>query len=174
MSEYSDKPLNVEPVAGAIEYSFVDEAKQRVKVCAIAKTFLNTPYRDHGRIRGAGVDCASLLICVYGPEGAGVIPAIDPGFYKMHEAFLKRGGDVEYLKWILKFAREIKESEVMPGDLVMYKVGRGFSHGAIVIEWPNHIIHATKTIHGVISSHATREGIFLKRERRFFSHWGKV
>jgi cell wall-associated NlpC family hydrolase len=172
MSHYSDKPIDVSPIAESGCYTDL-EAKQRHQVCEIAKLYLNTPYRDHGRIRGAGVDCASLLACIYGPTGAGIIPEIDAGFYPMHEAFLKRGGDGDYLKWVLKYAREITESEVKPGDLVMYRVGRGFSHAAIIIEWPRHIIHATQTLHGVISSHGKNEGILVKRPRRYFSHWGK-
>jgi cell wall-associated NlpC family hydrolase len=108
-----------------------------------------------------------------GKEAGLVDQTYDPGKYDVNAPFLKRGADDVYIQGTLQFCREISEAEVQPGDVVLYKVGRGFSHGAVVVDWPTHVIHATKLANGVIGSHGTDEGVLLRRERRYFSFWGK-
>ena len=56
---------------------------------------------------------------------------------------------------------------VQPGDFVIYKFDRCFTHGAIVIEWPL-IVHAVVG-YGVILSDGEKEGTLLGRERKLFS-----
>lgn len=122
-------PLRLDEVAAA-----------RSRVDELARTWLGTPFHDHGRVRGAGCDCATLLLCVF--EEAGLIPHTDVGHYSpqwfIHHA------EERYLGWVSKFAREIERSAVLPGDIALYKIGLCYAHGAIVIEpgWPA-IIHAS-------------------------------
>jgi hypothetical protein len=48
----------------------------------------------------------------------------------------------------------------------VFRFGRTYSHGAIVVEWPI-VIHAYIP-HGVLLSDALREGELLGRERKCF------
>ncbi len=111
------------------------EQEQRDKVIAVAKTWLETPYHTGGRIKGVGVDCLTLLAEIFAE--AGIVAPINipyyPGDWHLHRS------SERYLEGLLKYTREIKTP--LPGDIALWKFGRCFSHGAIVIEWPI-IIHA--------------------------------
>ena len=51
-------------------------------------------------------------------------------------------------------AIEIPEAEIQPGDFVLWRMGRCWSHGAIITAWPK-FIHATNP-RGVIRDDITR------------------
>jgi cell wall-associated NlpC family hydrolase len=53
-----------------------------------------------------------------------------------------------------------------PGDFVVFRFGRTYSHGAIVVEWP--IVIHSYIPHGVLLSDALRDGELLGRERKCF------
>ena len=55
------------------------ETQQRTALVDAARSWLNTPYHHKARVKGAGVDCAQLLIGVY--TDAGLIEAFDTGDY---------------------------------------------------------------------------------------------
>ena len=86
-----------------------------------------------------------------------------------------------YLEGLLQYTREI-EGPPQPGDIVLWKFGRCFSHGAIVIEWPT-VIHACAGRN--VSIDDAEAAAWLThigentdecgkpRPRRFFSYWGK-
>ena len=42
---------------------------QRAEVVRVARSFIGTPYHHMGRVKGAGVDCATLLAEVYYEAG---------------------------------------------------------------------------------------------------------
>jgi hypothetical protein len=53
--------------------------------------------------------------------------------------------DQRYLDGVLEFFDEVPAPPVyapLPADLVLFKFGRGFSHGAIIVDWPL-CIHAS-------------------------------
>ncbi|MBV8506601.1 MAG: hydrolase [Alphaproteobacteria bacterium] len=109
---------------------------QRQRVIAEAETWLRTPYHHMGRIKGAGTDCLMLLAEVY--EAAGVIPHVDVPFYppdwNLHR-------DTERYLWgLMRYARGIG-GPPQSGDVAVFKFGRCFAHGAIVVSWPR-LIHA--------------------------------
>ena len=111
------------------------ELIQRDAVIKEALAWQGTPYHHQGRVKGAGVDCATLLCEVY--EKAGVIPFVDPRPYPP-DWHLHRNDEV-YLGWLKKFAKEINNPK--PGDVMVWKFGRCFSHGAIMINH-DYVIHA--------------------------------
>lgn len=98
-------------------------------------TWLNTPYHHQAAVKGAGVDCAQLLIEVF--HRIGMIERIDVGNYPHDWHFHK--DDERYLGWIEKFGHKVEQPK--PGDIALFKFGRCVSHGAIVLEWPT-VIHA--------------------------------
>jgi cell wall-associated NlpC family hydrolase len=147
----------------------LSEAKDRARVVAIAKTWAGTPYKHRCKIKGVGVDCATLLAAVF--EEAGLVePAPIPPYSPQ---FHLNGDGQPYLTFIAARAVSI-DGPPLPGDLVLWKFGRAFSHAAIVIEWPT-IIHAVVSVGTFLDD---GEGAWLTgmgargtRPRRFFSYW---
>jgi cell wall-associated NlpC family hydrolase len=136
-------------------------AKDRARVVAIAHEWIRTPYRDRARLKGVGVDCGQFLIAVY--HAAGLIPDINPRPYITHPLRASH----HLLETVLEYTDEIAEAEVDSGDMALYRVARQWTHGAIIVRWPEEIIHAVGHL-GVIQSHGTREGFCYHRRHRFF------
>lgn len=140
-------------------------AEQRAAVVAEALTWQGTPWAHRGRIKGAGVDCAQFVIKCY--ANAGVITDIDTGEYPRDWHIHKT--DERFLTFVPGFAREITETEVGPGDLILFRIGRVFSHGAIVVDWPQGI-HAAIQAGMVTLCDFDRDVGLITSDRKFFTH----
>lgn len=141
------------------------EHEQRAAVVAEAMTWLTTPWMHAARVKGAGVDCAQLPAAVY--AATGVIPAIEPTYAEQWG--LHRDREL-YVEWVLRFGREIGRADLGPGDLVLWKYGRTFSHGAIVVDPPT-VIHAWRMARGVTLDNMDQHEELRTRPARFFSLW---
>ncbi len=140
------------------------EQAEREAVVAEALSWVRTPYHHMGRVKGAGVDCAMLLIEVY--HSAGLIPDINPEPYPQDWALHR--SEEKYLAWVNRYAHEVEAPS--PGDLVLYKFGRCVSHGGIVVDWPR-IIHAYVG-EGCVYADGEK-GMLSGRFAGFYSLWGK-
>lgn len=133
---------------------------RREAVIVEATSWLNTPFHHEARIKGAGVDCLMFLAEVY--ERVGVIKRVVPEHYPpdwhMHH------NAERYMEELVKYAREIEAPA--PADVALFKFGRTFSHGTIVVDWPC-VIHAYWNL-GVVWGNANIHPL-LGREVRFFS-----
>ena len=137
-------------------------AEQRADIIRAAKEWIGTPYRHQARVLKAGADCAMFPLAVY--QGCGLLPAhYRPPCYSV-QWHLHRSEEL-YLREVEKFCRQIHE-QPWPGDLVVFRFGRTFSHGAIVVDWPT-IIHSCMP-HGVLLSNALRDGELQGRELKAF------
>ena len=143
------------------------EALERAAVAAEALTWLRTPYHNHARIKGVGVDCANLPAAVY--ETCGLIPNVQPDYSAQ---WFEHRDEELYLAFVLPYATEITREEVGVGDFAIWKYGRTFAHGAIVIE-PPVIIHATTAARCVHLGDMDRDDDLGTRPRRFFTLWGQ-
>lgn len=115
---------------------------------AEALTWLGTPWHHEGGVKGAGVDCAMLLVRVFGTVG--LIPDIDPRPYPIDH--MLHSPDERFLGWLQRYATEVVNvTTPRPGDVIIYKVGRCFSHAAIVTQWPC-VVHAFRDERGVVLS----------------------
>lgn len=121
----------------------------RERVIEEAKGWLRTPWVHRARVKGAGVDCAQLLIAVY--SGAGVIEAFDTGEYPAD--WMLHREEERFLSWVKKFMSPIDSPQ--PADIVIWKYGRCFSHAAIVVDWPV-VIHSFKKEGGVVWGNASQ------------------
>ena len=137
------------------------ETAQRAAVVGEARSWIGTPYHNCADIKGAGVDCAMLLAEVY--ERCGLVAHVDAGYYPP-DWHLHRDAE-RYLDRLLLYAREV-EGLPLPGDAAVFRFGRTFSHGAIVIAWPV-VIHAYWAARRVVWGDATRYPL-VGREARFF------
>lgn len=148
------------------------EALERAAVVAEAMTWLRTPYHHRAAIKGVGCDCAMFPQAVY--LACGVLDSpISLGDYPtqwhMHH------DQERYIAAVTQHSREI-DGPPLPGDFVLFKYGKTFSHGAIVVNWPL-VIHSYMG-RGVEIADAENDGTFqykngAPRERRFFSPWAR-
>ena len=111
-------------------------AAERAAAVREAHRWLRTRWVHRGAKLGAGVDCGNLLIEIF--HGARLIPRIDLEQYSRdwmnHEDYSK------FLEYVEKFARK-KSAPAEPGDIILFRIGKCISHGAMVINWPQ-IVHA--------------------------------
>jgi cell wall-associated NlpC family hydrolase len=136
--------------------------EQRSKIVLAAKEWLGTPYHHHARIKRAGADCAMFPLAVY--QECGVLPReYEPPHYSV-QWHLHRSQEL-YLDEIEKFVVEI-DTLPQPADFIVFRFGRTYSHGAIVVEWP--IVIHSYIPHGVLLSDALRDGELLSREHKCF------
>lgn len=122
----------------------------RDRIVAEAKSWIKTPFHHEARIKGAGVDCANLLIAVY--SAVGLVPEFTPDHYPpdwhMHR------DEPRFVKALLDYADPLPEGELpLPGDVAMFRYGRHEAHGSIVIAWPM-IVHAWSDAGMVTTSEA--------------------
>lgn len=116
----------------------------REQVVAEARSWLKTPYHHRARVKGAGVDCAQILIAIF--AAVGLLEAFDPGEYPM-DWMLHRSED-RFRDLVRAHGDQIELEHVQPGDVALYHVGRCFAHGAVVIDWPL-VIHADSRVGSV-------------------------
>lgn len=141
-------------------------AALRAGVVAEAMTWLGTPYHHQGFLKGGGVDCAFFLAQVF--EAKGLIPPVDPRPYPSDWAHHR--GVERFKGWVEMFATQLPPGALpLPGDVVLYKFGRCFSHGAIVMSWPT-IIHAVQRV-GKVTVDDSEQGEFAgdQRPRLFYT-----
>jgi cell wall-associated NlpC family hydrolase len=129
--------------------------KSRTEALAIARSYIGTPYVLGGRVKGAGVDCATLLAEYLMEIGATTeAELIEAGFYReggvghsfSHDWFCHTERQ-EYLRGLMMFGKLVAETvcrpglQPQPGDLVLFRAvgSKRFNHGAIVMAWPRGI-----------------------------------
>jgi cell wall-associated NlpC family hydrolase len=144
----------------------MSEATERAAVVQEALSWLRTPYAHMARVKGAGVDCGQLLALVY--EAAGVMPEIIPAEYP-HDWHMHKDEE-RYLAHVEQYAHRI-EGPPRPGDIVLYRIGRTISHGAIVTRWPQ-VIHAYLKAGMVVLDDAKGNADLVKHFVGFWSPWG--
>lgn len=149
-------------------------------VIAEARTWVGTPHRHRQMVKGAGVDCALLLLCSW--SGAGIVELFDPGFYT-HDWHMHKSEEL-YLSKIEQYmapvdtrplttAERLEEDpsfSVDPGRVMMMRYGRTYSHGVIVTEWPN-IVHAYFPS-GIVEEVSILGTPLMEMPTKIYSYWG--
>jgi cell wall-associated NlpC family hydrolase len=136
---------------------------QRQSVVDTAMTWLRTPYHHQARVKGAGADCAMFPLAVY-QECGFIAEAYQSPAYSS-QWHLHRSEEL-YIAEVEKLAVEKAQSEILPADFVIFKFGRTFSHGAIVVNWP--IIIHSYIPHGVALADASNDAQLIGREMKLF------
>lgn len=153
------------------------EARERLAVVNAARRWIGTPYHHRASVLGAGVDCAQLLRCAY--LEAGLITDFEQPLYNC-DWHLHRNEE-KYLAVVESYAPAIDDDirslnerpdlVVAPGDILMWRVGRTFSHAAIVSDWP-FIIHSYLPSR-MVEEVDMRGTPMATRPMKVFSYWGK-
>lgn len=153
------------------------EDEQRAQVRDIARTWIGTPYHHRAGVKGVGVDCARILIEVFAE--AGLMERFNPPKYS-RDWHLHRNEEVYLANLEVHISKPIKEAispfhlgEYKPlmGDVLVFRVGRTFSHSAIVTEWPR-VVHASAPSRFVEEINIMCNPDFM-RPVRVYSIWGE-
>ena len=139
------------------------EIDQRAAVVKEACAWLRTPYRHQADIKGAGCDCGMLLVRVF--VDTGMVPAFDPRPYS-NDWYLHRSEE-KYLGFVFDRIAEVEQP--LFGDVVVFRHGRTFSHGGVVVAWPM-IVHASAPS-GCVLLEDIQKSPFAGKSRKFFSYW---
>lgn len=161
----------------AYKESLAEEWIERRRVVKEALSWQKTAYVHQARIKGVGCDCITLLAGVF--ENAGLISRVDIPHYPSD--WMAHRDAERYMEGLMKYSHEITGLP-HPGDIALWKFGRCFSHGAIVIDWP-------VVIHAKIGAGTIQENVWSAtwlthigenvndkgkpRPMKLFSFWGK-
>lgn len=146
------------------------EAEQRAAVIAEARSSVGTPYHNCADIKGIGVDCGMLLVRVF--VDAGLVPPFDPRPYPA-DWHLHRSEE-RYLGIVTALCAQV--TAPLPGDAMVMRVGRCYSHGGIITSvQPLTIVHAFYQARGVCEDIVGRDAFLsdVSRAPRFFSYWAR-
>ncbi|EGY02278.1 hypothetical protein AZA_90705 [Nitrospirillum viridazoti Y2] len=129
-----------------------------------ALSWLGTRYHRQADVKGAGVDCAMLLVRVY--VDTGMIAPFDPRPYAvewhLHQAAQR------YVEWVERHCTRFDPAEIEPlgGDLVVVWFGKCFSHGGILVS-RHDVVHAHARDRAVVQGHLDHEP-FVSRQLAFY------
>jgi len=141
----------------------------RSKVREVAMSWVGTPYLERAQVKGkrGGVDCATFLVGVF--VELGLIPFFVPPFYTGQEPI--NNPSETYFKTLLRYMSEIPvESELQPGDVLMYKIPGACSCGhSILYIGNNEVVHAWPQ--GGVRLDLMSRRVFRDAERHL--RWGK-
>lgn len=149
--------------------------KAREQAVEIARSWIGTPYVLRGRVKGAGVDCGTLLLEYLVEIGAAPADEILPLYASDWFCHTR---DQRYMLHLMKFAAQIAEGicrgSVNPeaGNLILFKhthKSEIYTHGAIALpNWPR-VIHAEYS--GVHESTATSHTLMAFKPMAIFDPW---
>ena len=143
---------------------------KRDEIIAEALTWLGTPYQHAQMVKGAGVDCGMILVGIFSAVGL-IPPEFRPKPYApdwhMHRS------EEKYLDQIKGFAHEIERNQAQRGDVVVFKFGRTFSHGAVIID-ASLVLHAALKDGKVTLADMSLDADLIERDLKFFRVMGLV
>jgi len=154
------------PVPGCLPLTPEREAELRQAVIAEALKWQGARYVALADAKYSAVDCAMLLVRCW--VDVGIFQPFDPRPYPQN--WHLHHSEERYLAWMRALAREVEQPR--PGDVVIWRFGRCFSHGGIIVNARMHVMHALAE-HGQCTLTDLDEA-FLRvdggktRPRRFF------
>jgi len=155
------------PVTVPADVALEIEMEERRRVVAEAMTWVGTPYRVAANVKGAGIDCAMILIEVY--AAAGIIEWRDPRPYPPD--YYLHNKSPRYLNEVGMHAREIKREELNIGDTVLFKFGHAPAHSGIIIDMNGlTMVHSYKG-RGCIVDDLEKTPWLLSRVDSYWSMW---
>lgn len=137
------------------------EVETRARIVREAREWLRTPYHHHGRIKHVGVDCANLLCAVY--EAAAAVPPVVLPHYPV-DWHLHHSEEL-FLQWLAKVGAWPVQTPA-PGDVAVFRFGRTFSHGAVMVE-SDLAVHAYVKAEVMLTR--LHEAPLAGRERQFWA-----
>lgn len=127
--------------------------RERASVVGSALGWLGTPYHHMGERKGVGADCITFLRGAVLDARIG-IDSIPMEYYPI-DWHMHRDAE-RYIGALIDYCVEmppIVERAPLAADFVLFKMGRTFSHGALVLDFP-------KMIHSVSGEGVVRADFF--------------
>lgn len=122
-----------------MSWYFANEKRQRA-LLAEAESWVGTPFCAHARLKQAGVDCVNLAAGIY--QACGLSKEFAFPQYQMDRG--SHCSESLVIPWLEKSARflpvQARVGELMPGDLVVFKVGQTTHHVGVALG-PDFFIH---------------------------------
>ena len=148
-----------------------NEGAQRAAIVAEVRSWIGTPYHNCADIKYVGVDCGMLLVRVFVDTGlcAPFDPRPYPADWHLHHS------EERYLGFVFDHSRETTAPR--PGDVMVLRYGRCYSHGGVVTGAdPLTIVHAYYPARCVIEEEVARNAVLADtaRKPRFFSLWAET
>lgn len=159
------------------------EEQERAAVDVAAFAWTGTQFHHHAAVMRTatdlgGIDCAHLLLEAH--IGAGLVERFPPEEYPadwhVHrneerfvakiEEYAKRVGDTD-----LPICERGPDFFVKKGNILIWRYGRTFSHGAIVSDWPM-IIHASHPAGCCLKESVMGQTLTETKPVRVYSYWG--
>jgi cell wall-associated NlpC family hydrolase len=145
----------------------MSEQEFREALCEEAITWLGTPYRSSGRLKGVGVNCAMFLYLVGKVANALPANAPEPGWYTPQ--FAQNNKEERLINYLEAYgAREIDRDSMLPGDVIAYKTGKSHGHVALCLGMPQ-IIHCTVPFGCELGM--WEDGKLKQFGKKFFTFW---
>lgn len=111
---------------------------------AAARSYLGTPFHHQGRLPGVGMDCAGVVVCALQSCGYAVVD---------HQGYGRIPSMGIFQQAVLEHCETIPQSEVLPGDLMLFAFRDEPQHIAIVSNLdPVMIIHAYSDVGRVVEN----------------------
>ena len=124
---------------------------KRQTIIDAARTYLGTRFKHQGRIKGAGIDCVGLVLCV----------GIDVGLDLPRYLDYSRHPDGKTLQDRLEtHMQRIPEADALPGDVLLFR-GKSQPQHVGIISAPGYMVHAHLSYRKVV-------------EHRIDSSWQKL
>jgi cell wall-associated NlpC family hydrolase len=156
----------------ALDPGSVTPSQERALRNAIIKealSWVGTPYAQQAAVKGAAVDCVMLMVSAM--VAGGILLPFDPRPYP--PLFHLHRDDERYLGWLTAIGNEVASPQ--PGDFVLWKFGRVYSHGGVIIA-PGVVCNAS-SLHRRCTTNDMGEawlatmrqrGVTVARPRKFF------
>jgi hypothetical protein len=142
------------------------EIEQRAAVIAETGKWAGAKFAQNQCVPYIAVDCVRLPLACY--RAAGVLAPTDEELPILPVDWHLHSDKERILEVVGRYFREVAEPR--PGDLLVVRMGRVFSHCAIVVAWPD-VIHAFWGS-GVVLAAANKPPLAgRRRPQRFFSPW---
>lgn len=159
------------------------EFAERMAVVESADSWTRTRWHHRARIKWespqqrGGVDCALLLMETH--VEAGLIERFEPENYPSDWA--RHNDEERFLAVLERYAKRIGEDQrplrerepsfhVLPGNILIFKWDRTFSHGAVVRLFPE-IVHASLPARSVVRESLAGHPL-AEKPMRVYSYWG--
>lgn len=152
------------------------EAEHRAAVVKEALTWAGTPYHLHGAVKGAGADCATLILAIYHSQG--LTDQTNHGMLAS-DWWLHSGTNYSYLRGLLQYCSKAVEGvcyktlKALPGNTVTTQVAgaKEINHGGLVIKWPQ-IIHAVHPKVQLVD--VTKHPMWVNKQVQIWDPWLKL
>ena len=140
----------------------------RARIVAEARSWLGTPFRHQGRLKGVGCDCAGLVIGVARALGLSDVDVT---------AYGREPDERRVLRIMAEQLRPKAMAGMRPGDVLLLAAPRAACHMGIVAERLGHpsLIHAWGPVGKVVENHLEQDvdgASWWQRRRRCFAFPG--